>query len=107
MRFDSGDLARSFEPLSPSASAYETGNPFEARVTAGAMFSAHFRRPYFDTAISNPRTVPGTPDERQPSMLSRVSSPLASRYMLREAFSGARSRKSMNVARPSAMRISM
>ena len=59
------------------------------------------------TAISKPRTVPGTPDERQPSMLSLVSSPFASRYMLRDAFSGARSRKSMNVVRPSAKRISM
>ena len=74
---------------------------------AGAMFSAHVRLPYFVTAISKPRTVPGTPDDRQPSMLSLVSSPLASRYMLRDAFSGARSRKSMNVERPSAMRISM
>src|SRR5437762_11407150 len=107
MRFDSGDLARSFEPLSPSASAYETGNPFEARVTAGAMFSAHFRLPYFDTAISKPRTVPGTPDERQPSMLSLVRLPFASRYMFRDDFSGARSRKSMNVVRPSASRMSM
>ena len=71
------------------------------------MFSAHVRLPYLLTAISKPRTVPGTPDERQPSMLSLVSSPLASRYMLRDAFSGARSRKSMNVERPSAMRISM
>ena len=71
------------------------------------MFSAHFFLPYLLTAISKPRTVPGTPDERQPSVLSLVIAPLASRYMLRDAFSGARSRKSMNVARPSAMRISM
>ena len=74
---------------------------------AGAMFSAHLRLPYFVTAISKPRTVPGTPDDRQPSMLSRVRSPFASRYMLRVDFSGARSRKSMNVVRPSARRISM
>src|SRR6185295_10083517 len=107
MRFDSGDAASPFDPFRLSASAYETGNPFEASSTAGAMFSAHFRLPYLDSAISNPRTVPGTPDDRQPSTLSRVSSPLASRYMLRDAFSGARSRKSMNVARPSAIRINM
>src|SRR5947209_11288289 len=31
------------------------------------MLSAHVRLPYFDTAISKPRTVPGTPDDRQPS----------------------------------------
>src|ERR1700682_6483620 len=107
MRLDSGDFARSRDPFSPSASAYETGKPFEARSTAGAMFSTHVFFPYFDTAISKPRTVPGTPDDRHPSMLSFVSAPFASRYMLRDAFSGARSRKSMNVVRPSAMRISM
>src|SRR6185436_12112229 len=107
MRFDSGEVARFFAPFRLSASAYDTGNPFDASSTAGAMFSAHFRLPYLDSAISKPRTVPGTPDDRHPSMLSRVSSPLASRYMLRDAFPGARSRKSMNVARPSAMRISM
>src|SRR5476651_1026195 len=101
MRFDSGELARLRDPFRPSASAYETGKPFDASSTAGAMFSAHFFFPYFDTASSNPRTVPGTPDERQPSMLSFVSPPFASRYMLRDAFSGARSRKSMNVLRPS------
>ena len=53
------------------------------------------------------KSVPGTPDDRQPSMLSRVKLPDASRYMSRDAFSGARSRKSMNVDRPSASRISM
>ena len=47
------------------------------------MFSAHFFR--FVTGDSKPRTVPGTPDDRQPSMLS-VSAPFASRYMLRDAF---------------------
>ena len=78
-----------------------------ARSIAGAMFSAHVRRPYFVVAISNPRTEPGTPAERQPSVLSRVRLPCASRYMSRLDFPGARSRKSMNVARPSAMRISM
>ena len=62
--------------------------PSIASSTAGARFSAHFRLPYLDSAISKPRTVPGTPDDRQPSMLSRVSSPLASRYMLRDAFCG-------------------
>ena len=51
---------------------------------------------------------PGTTwNERQPSVLPLVIAPLSSRYMLRDAFSGARSRKSMKVARPSAMRISM
>src|SRR6187431_3124822 len=40
-------------------------------------------------------------------MLSFVSSPLASRYMLRDALAGAISRKSTNVERPSANRISM
>src|SRR6266542_3561567 len=104
MRFDSGELARLLDPFRLSASAYDTGNPFDASSRAGAMLSAHFRRPYFDTAISNPRIVPGTPDDRQPSMLSRVSWPFASRYMLRDAFPGARSRKSMNVVRPSAIR---
>src|SRR5579862_1397459 len=107
MRLDSGSRARLREPLSDSANAYETGNPFDASSMAGAMFSAHVFLPYFDTAISKPRTVPGTPDERQPSTLSRVRSPFASRYMFRDAFSGARSRKSMNVVRPSASRISM
>src|ERR1700738_3533929 len=101
MRFYSGDAARLFDPLSPSASAYDTGKPFDARSTAGVMFSAHVRRPYLVTAISKPRTVPGTPDDRHPSTLSRVSSPFASRYMLRDDFSGARSRKSMKVVRPS------
>ena len=71
------------------------------------MFWAQVRLPYLVTAISKPRTLPGTPDDRQPSMLSLVSSPLASRNMLRVAFSGARSRKSMKVERPSAKRISM
>ena len=71
-----------------------------------ARSSAHFCLPYFFCAISKPRTVPGTPEERQPSMLSRVSLPLASRYMLRDALPGASSRKSMNVVRPSAIRIS-
>src|SRR3982074_2341124 len=107
MRFDSGELARLRDPLSPSASAYETGKPFDASSTAGAMFSAHLRVPYLLTAISKPRTVPGTPDDRHPSTLSRVSSPFASRNMLRDDFSGARSRKSMKVVFPSAMRISM
>src|SRR5947207_13672793 len=107
MRFDSGADGRLREFFRPSASAYDTGNPFDASSTAGAMFSAHFRLPYFVTAISKPRTVPGTPDDRQPSILSRVGSPFASRYMLRVDFSGARSRKSMNVVRPSARWISM
>ena len=74
---------------------------------AGASVSAHERLPYFASAISKPRTVPGTPDDRHPSTLSRVRLPAASRYMLRDAFSGARSRKSMNVDRPSASRISI
>src|SRR4051812_35384951 len=107
MRFDSGDAARLRDPLRPSASAYEIGKPFEASSTAGDRLSAHFRLPYFVTASSKPRTVPGTPDDRQPSTLSRVRSPFASRYMLRVDFSGARSRKSMKVVRPSAKRISM
>src|ERR1700682_753818 len=107
MRFDSGERARLLDPLSDSASAYETGNPFDASSTAGAMSSAHFFRPHLLTAISNPRTVPGTQDDRQPSTLSLVSSPFASRSMLRDDFSGSRSRKSMNVILPSAMRISM
>src|SRR3954463_10095115 len=107
MRFDAGELARLRDPFSPSASEYDTGKPFAARSTAGAMFSAHVFLPYLRTAISKPRTVPGTPDERQPSVLALVISPLASRYMLRVAFSGARSRKSRNFAVPPAMRISM
>src|ERR1700712_5624159 len=107
MRFDFGDRARLRDPFSPSDKEYDTGNPFDASSTAGAMFSAHVRLPYLSTAISNPRTVPGTPDERQPSVLALVISPLASRYMLRDAFSGARSRKSMKVVVPLAMRISM
>src|SRR5581483_6848202 len=107
MRFDSGDAARLRELLSDCASAYETGNPFDASATAGAMLSAHVRLPYFVCAISKPRTLPGTPDDRHPSMLSFVGLPLGSRYMSCDAFSGARSRKSMNVARPSARRISM
>src|ERR1044071_4774985 len=105
MRFDSGDVARLRDPFRLSASAYDTGKPFAASSTAGAMLSAHERLPYFFSAISKPRTEPGTPDDRQPSMLSLVSSPFASRYMLRDAFSGARSRKSMKVDRPSAKRI--
>ena len=107
IRLDSGEVGRLFDPLNSSASPQDKGKPFDASSTAGAMSSAHFFRPYLLTAISKPRTVPGTPDDRQPSMLSFVSSPLASRYMLRVAFSGARSRKSMNVVRPSAIRISM
>src|SRR3954447_12913993 len=107
MRFDAGELARLREPFNPSASEYDTGKPFAASSTAGAMFSAHVFFPYLLTAISKPRTVPGTPDERQPSVLALVISPLASRYMLRVAFSGARSRKLMNVDLRSAMRISM
>src|SRR5437660_11727336 len=99
MRFDSGEAARLREPLRPSASAYETGKPLEASSTAGAMSSAQVRLPYLVSAISKPRTDPGTPDDRQPSMLSLVISPFASRYMLRDAFSGARSRQSMNVER--------
>src|SRR5882672_4742304 len=107
MRFDSGDAARFFDLFRPSESANETGKPFDASSTAGAMFSAHLRLPYLVTAISKPRTVPGTPEDRHPSRLARVRSPFASRYMLRDDFSGARSRKSMNVVRPSARRISM
>src|SRR3954468_10391461 len=101
MRFDAGEAARLRDPFSPSASEYDTGKPFDASSTAGAMFSAHFFLPYLFTAISKPRTVPGTPDERQPSVLALVSSPFASRYMSRDDFSGARSRKSMNVVLPS------
>src|SRR5215212_937915 len=107
MRFDSGEVGSVFDPLRLSDRAYETANPFDASATAGAMFSAHFRLPYFDTASSNPRTVPGTPDERHPSTLSFVSAPFASRNMFRDDFPGARSRKSMKVVRPSAMRTSM
>src|ERR1019366_6554736 len=40
-------------------------------------------------------------------VLASVALPAASRYMLREAARGARSRKSMNVVRPSARRTSM
>src|SRR3954462_3890167 len=107
MRLDAGELARLRDPFSPSPSEHDTGNPGAASPPAGPMFSAQVFLPYLLTAISKPRTVPGTPDERQPSVLALVISPLASRYMLRVAFSGARSRKSMNVAVPSAMRISM
>src|ERR687892_2180949 len=103
MGFDSGSAASARDPFIDSASAYDTGKPF-ANWIAGARLSAHDFLPYFSTAIWNPRTVPGTPDDRQPSMLSRVSSPLASRYMLRVALAGAISRKSMKVERPSAKR---
>src|ERR1043166_8758486 len=106
MRFDSGADPRLRDPLSDSESGYETGNPFASSM-AGASVSAHERLPYFARAISKPRTVPGTPDDRHPSMLSCVRLPDASRYMFRDDFSGARSRKSMNAARPSARRISM
>ncbi len=51
MRFDSGALARLFDPFSPSASAYETVKPLVASSTAGARFSVHFRLPYLVTAI--------------------------------------------------------
>src|SRR5262249_60063684 len=92
IRFDSGELARLRDPFSDSESAYDAGKPFFASSTAGAKSSAQVRRPYFVSAISKPRTVPGTPDDRQPSMLSRVRLPFASRYLSPDAFSGARSR---------------
>src|SRR6478736_7077757 len=106
MRFDSGSAPSAREPFSDSESAYETGNPF-ANWIAGARLSAQDFLPYFETAISKPRTVPGTPEDRQPSILSLVRSPFASRYMSRDDLAGAISRKSMNVERPSAKRISM
>src|SRR5258708_19707771 len=104
MRVDSGDRARLRDPFSPSASEYETGKPFDASATAGAMFSAHFFLPYLFTAISKPRTVPGTPDERQPSTLSLVISPPPSRYLLPEAFSAPPPRHTLKLVPPPAMR---
>src|SRR5258707_1083347 len=97
--FDSGDEARLFDPLSDAASAYETGMPFPASSIDGAILSAHDRAPYLVSAISIPRTMPGTAADRQPSTLSRVGLPEASRYMSWVAVPGATSRKSTNVAR--------
>ena len=74
---------------------------------AGCISSAHGRLPKCLDAYSRPATVPGTPDALYPVMLSRVSLPAASRYMSCDAASGARSRKSMKVVRPSASRTSM
>ena len=42
----------------------------------GATLSAHVLVPYFVSAISMPRTIPGTAAERHPSRLSRVGVPL-------------------------------
>ena len=67
MRSDSGSRARLLAVLSDSASSGFTTKPFDAKPIAGAINSAHFFRPYFDCASSNPRTVPGTPEERHPS----------------------------------------
>ena len=47
------------------------------------------------------------PAARQPRRESRVGFPSLSRYISRDDFSGARSRKSINVVRPSAKRTSM
>lgn len=74
---------------------------------AGSINSAQLFCPNFLCAYSKPRTLPGTPEDRHPTMLSRVGLPLASRYMLRVAAPGAFSRKSMKAVRPSAMRMSM
>src|SRR5690348_8987713 len=83
------------------------GNPEEARPMAGCSKSNHGLRPYFLLASSRPRTVPGTPAARQPTRLSLVTLPLASRYMSCDALRGAFSRKSINVVQPSTRRISM
>ena len=108
IRRDSG----SFSSLERSSSSERIivvgmGNPLYASLIAGATRSVHLRRPYRDCASSNPRTVPGTPDARHPSTESSVGFPEASRYMSRDARAGACSRKSMNVERPLANRISM
>jgi hypothetical protein len=74
---------------------------------AGARSAAQGSFAYRVCASWKPRTVPGTPDERQPSRLSRVSAPVLSRYIVGVAAAGARSRKSMKDVRPFASRISM
>ncbi len=81
--------------------------PSRANFTLGATTSAHLALPYLRCAYSKPRGVPGTPTARQPKVESGVALPPASRYMSRVACSGALSRKSRNVDRPSAKRMSI
>src|SRR5215469_12878833 len=100
MRLDSGNWEReSALALNERICEYEMGKPEEARAIAGCSSSNHGLWPYFLLASSRPRTVPGTPAARQPSTLSFVGFPLASRYMSCVALRGAFSRKSINVVR--------
>src|ERR1700676_2605998 len=64
---------------------YDTGKPSDANFTAGSSTSVQDLWPYFLCASSKPRTDPGTPEARQPTRLSLVSLPVASRYISREA----------------------
>src|SRR5262249_7514275 len=108
MRLDSSNCPSARELRSPFASPYDTGKPVAASSTAGCTRPAHGFLPYLFFAYSRPRTVPGTPAARYPSVLSCVAFPVAeSIYMSRDADIGARSRKSRNVVRPSASRINI
>jgi hypothetical protein len=85
--------------MSPCSSA----KPLSASWIEGAIRSARFMVPYFSRAYSMPETEPGTPTARCPLVLRPLTTlPSLSRYMLAVAASGAFSRKSRKVLRPSA-----
>ena len=75
---------------------------------AGAINAERLIVPYLASAVSMPDTEPGTPTARWPLVLSPFTTlPSGPRYMLAVAPSGAFSRKSRKVLRPSASWIVM
>ena len=94
---------------SMSTSPCSSTKPCSASGSPARSASARFIVPYFAQRQSRgPTTVPGTPTARWPSVLRPLTTlPSASRYMSAVAASGAFSRKSRKVLRPSASCIVM